>query len=110
VDPVLLARYDDAAAGGPESNPLPALNSTSSFQSSSAWRASASGAACRVVAPEVSVLFVVVEAEGWRDAAAWGLPKEPPDCKDSAARESEVMVPGFSTLVDWVDVTCGEGC
>jgi hypothetical protein len=55
------------------------------------------------------VLFVVVEAEGWRDAAAWGLPKEPPDCKDSAARESEVMVPGFSTLVDWVDVTCGEG-
>jgi hypothetical protein len=52
------------------------------------------------------VLFVVVEAEGWREAAAWGLPKEPPDCKDSAARESEVMVPGFSTLI-WEDVTWG---
>jgi hypothetical protein len=55
------------------------------------------------------VLFVVVEAEGCEEAAAWELPKEPPCCRDSAAKESEVMVPGFSTLVAWVDVTCGEG-
>lgn len=45
------------------------------------------------------MLFVVVEAEGCWEAAAWlPRPKEPPDCSDSAARESEVMVPAFSIL------------
>jgi hypothetical protein len=62
------------------------------------------------VAPDVSVLFVVVEAEGCCEAAAWLPPNDPPDRKDSAARESEVMVPGFSILgseVVWGSVvTC----
>lgn len=47
------------------------------------------------MALEVSVVFVVVEAEGCFDAAALGLssPNEPPSLSDSAARESDVMVP-----------------
>jgi hypothetical protein len=111
---LLFARYDDDGGGAVPlllpNTPLAALNWASSFQSSNACRASASGAAGRVVAPDVSVLFVVVEAEGCCEAAAWLPPNDPPDRKDSAARESEVMVPGFSILgseVVWGSVvTC----
>lgn len=50
------------------------------------------------MAPEMSVLFAVVEEEGWRDAVAVVFePKEPFAARDSAARESEVISPGFST-------------
>lgn len=48
-----------------------------------------------MVALEVSVLARLEEREGWDDAAAFGLPvpKEPLLSRDSAARESDVMVP-----------------
>ena len=53
-----------------------------------------------VVAPEMSVLFVVVELDGWADAAALlPLPKSPPWERDSPARESEVTTPAPSTFV-----------
>lgn len=52
-----------------------------------------------MVAPEVSVLLVVVELEGCEEAAAWlPAPNEPPTFNDSPARESDVTVPAFSTL------------
>lgn len=46
-------------------------------------------------APLVSVLAVVLPADGWADAAALGLPspKDPSPLRDSAARESLVTVP-----------------
>lgn len=59
-------------------------------------------------------MFVVEEAEGWEDAAAWlpSPPKEPLLESDSAARESEVMVPADSTLgcdVPWGSLVTCEG-
>lgn len=59
-------------------------------------------------------MFVVEEAEGWEDAAAWLPlpPKEPLLDRDSAARESEVMVPADSTLgcdVPWGSLVTCEG-
>lgn len=60
------------------------------------------------MAPEVSVLFEVVEAEGCFEAAAWGLfaAKEPSLLRDSAARESEVTRPVGSLRVAVGSVTC----
>ena len=48
----------------------------------------------------------MVEEDGCFEAAAWGLDaaKEPPDERESAARESEVMRPVGSWVVD-VEVT-----
>jgi hypothetical protein len=52
------------------------------------------------VALEVSVVLVVVEADGGPEGprALLLAAKSPPSLIDSAARESEVTVPGFSTL------------
>jgi hypothetical protein len=61
-------------------------------------RASASGAGSRTVALEISVLFVVVPREGWSEIPEASLPKEPPLLRDSAARESEVMMPEDSLM------------
>ena len=64
----------------------------------------------------MSVVFVVVEDEGCDEAASWPEPKLPPELMDSPARESEVMVPAFSTLgllipwgslVTWCNVRYG---
>ena len=58
-------------------------------------------AASSLVALEVSVLFVLVEAEGCFDAAALGLPSpnEPEFLSDSPARESDVTVPTASLIL-----------
>jgi hypothetical protein len=52
------------------------------------------------VAPDVSVLFVFVDLDGWFDAAALGLPlpKEPSPLRDSAVRESDVTTPTPSLM------------
>lgn len=64
-----------------------------------------------MVAPEVSVVLEVVDAEGCLEAAACGLlaPKAPPEERDSAARESEVTRPVGSLRVADVEVTCEGG-
>jgi len=51
-----------------------------------------------IVAAEVSVVFEVVEADGCEEAVALPSAKLPPDLRDSAARESEVMSPGPSLI------------
>lgn len=53
------------------------------------------------MAPEVSVVLVVVDEEGCFETprAEESAAKEPPEEMDSPARESEVTVPGFSVLV-----------
>lgn len=63
-------------------------------------RSSDVGAGLSLVALEVSVVFVVVEAEGCLEAAALGFPapKEPSLCRDSAARESDVTTPTASWM------------
>lgn len=75
--------------------PLEELMIFSSFQPSCASRACASTAGSRRVALDVSVLLVLVDADGCFDAAAFGfpLPNEPSPWSDSAARESEVTMP-----------------
>lgn len=46
------------------------------------------------------MLLLVVEDEGWFSTLGFVFAaKSPPDLADSPARESEVTVPGFSTLV-----------
>jgi len=50
------------------------------------------------LAAEVSVVFEVVEADGWEEAEALPSANEPPDLSDSAARESDVMSPGPSLI------------
>ena len=94
----------------PDSLPRPfaAFNSAVSDQPSFAARASASSAGGRVVAPEVSVVLEVVDAEGCLEAAACGLlaAKSPPEERESAARESEVTRPVGSLRVAGVEVTC----
>jgi len=55
-------------------------------------------AAGMTVAAEVSVVFEVVEADGCEEAVALPSAKLPPDLRDSAARESEVMSPGPSLI------------
>lgn len=51
------------------------------------------------MAPDVSVLLVFVEEDGWADAAAFVVdPKSPSDFRDSPARESEVIVPADSSF------------
>lgn len=71
-----------------------------SAESDGSWRAEAEEAEGRVVAAEVSVLEAVLLDEGCEEAVAEVLAaKEPFDERESAARESEVMGPGFSTLV-----------
>lgn len=97
-------------------NPLPAFNRPSSTHPSFASRASASTAGGSVVALEVSVAFDVVEEDGCCEAAAWGFDaaKEPPEERESAARESEVTRPVGScvgavevTFVPWEDILKG---
>lgn len=53
-----------------------------------------------MVAPDVSVVLVVVDLEGCFDAAACGLPspKEPEPLSDSAASESDVTTPTASGI------------
>lgn len=71
--------------------PVPALLS----------REAASAAGLRVVAPEVSVVLAVVDLDGTPEAAApCPAAKSPPDLRDSAARESDVICPvlSWSTL------------
>lgn len=48
----------------------------------------------------MSVVLVVVELDGWLETPLELLSaaKEPPSLIDSAASESEVIVPGFSTF------------
>lgn len=60
------------------------------------------------MALEVSVVFVVVEAEGWLVTPAFGLPspKWPWFLRDSPASESDVTVPTASLMgiFDWGSV------
>lgn len=78
--------------------PLPDWSRDSSLHPSFASRVCASTAGSSLVALLVSVVLVVVDAEGCFEAAALGLsaPKSPPCLRDSAASESEVMVPAPS--------------
>jgi hypothetical protein len=87
--------------------PLPALRLDSSLHPSCASRAWASTAGSSLVALEVSLLFVFVEAEGCFEAAALGLPepKSPSFLRDSAASESEVTVPALS----WIGLRAPSG-
>lgn len=55
-------------------------------------------AGAKVLAADVSVVFAVVDLEGTESAVALPSAKEPPDWRDSAARESEVMVPVPSSM------------
>jgi len=64
-----------------------------------ASRASLLTAGSSLVALDVSVVFVVVDAEGCLEAAALGLPApKEPDWRDSAARESDVTTPTASGI------------
>jgi hypothetical protein len=77
-------------------SPLPALSSAVSFQPCCASRASESGAESSFVAPDVSVVLVVVEWDGCLEVAALGFPA--PKESDSAASESDVTTPTASSM------------
>ena len=55
----------------------------------------------KTVAPDVSVVFAVVDLDGTESATAFPPANEPPELMDSAARESEVMWPARSVM-SWV--------
>lgn len=49
----------------------------------------------------MSVVLPVKPLDGWAEAVALPDAKEPPEERDSAARESEVTVPADSVLGFW---------
>lgn len=116
LDPVCAARSDEGPPTYPCSlcapekfswPPTPSAYFSPAgplMSSGTAWRLAASrseafAAGGRVVAPEVSVLLSVDEAPLTpRGVALSFSAKAPPDCTDSAARESEAMGPVGSCL------------
>jgi hypothetical protein len=79
---------------------LLAFREADSLHSSVANRASASGAGLRVVALEVSVFAAVEPVDFWPEIKACPEANWPPDFRDSAARESEVISPVDSSMVE----------
>lgn len=75
-----------------------AFRDADSLHSSAARRASASGAGPRVVAPEVSLFAAVEPAAFCPEMLACPSANCPPDLRDSAARESEMISPVDSLI------------